>query len=147
VLVNGLLSDYFRDISGAATNEYRPEDAYVGNLIGALRAIDAGITTITDLSQVSNTPAHSDALVKGLKASMTQGFGRSTPIRAAPVPPRNGPMTSSGCKSSISPRPTNSSPSRSVPGSTRTSGSPPANTGCAYTPMWSEPIEESGRTR
>ena len=51
---NGLLSDYFRDISGAATNEYRPEDAYVGNLIGALRAIDAGITTITDLSQVSN---------------------------------------------------------------------------------------------
>lgn len=69
VLANGLLSDYFRDISGAATNEYRPEDAYVGNLIGALRAIDAGITTITDLSQVSNTPAHSDALVKGLKDS------------------------------------------------------------------------------
>ncbi len=69
VLANGLLSDYFRDISGAATNEYRPEDAYVGNLIGAVRAIDAGITTITDLSQVSNTPAHSDALVKGLKDS------------------------------------------------------------------------------
>ncbi len=69
VLANGLLSDYFRDISGAATEQYRPEDAYVGNLIGALRAIDAGITTITDLSQVSNTPAHSDALIKGLKDS------------------------------------------------------------------------------
>jgi 5-methylthioadenosine/S-adenosylhomocysteine deaminase len=69
VLSNGLLSDYFRDISGAATAIYRPEDAYVGNLIGALRAIDAGITTITDLSQVSNTPAHSDALIKGLKDS------------------------------------------------------------------------------
>jgi hypothetical protein len=41
-------------VSGAATNEYRPQDAYVGSLIGALRAIDAGITTITDLSQVSN---------------------------------------------------------------------------------------------
>src|SRR5262249_42878445 len=53
VLANGLLSDYFRDISGAATNHYRPEDAYIGNLIGALRALDAGITTITDLSQVS----------------------------------------------------------------------------------------------
>src|SRR5262249_23284211 len=36
VLANGLLSDYFRDISGAATNHYRPEDAYIGNLIGAL---------------------------------------------------------------------------------------------------------------
>lgn len=69
VLANGLLSDYFRDISGAATNHYRAEDAYIGNLIGALRAIDAGITTITDLSQVSNTPEHSDALIKGLKDS------------------------------------------------------------------------------
>jgi 5-methylthioadenosine/S-adenosylhomocysteine deaminase len=53
VLANGLLSDYFRDISGAATNEYRPEDAYVGNLIGALRAIDAGIITITDAVAVA----------------------------------------------------------------------------------------------
>jgi 5-methylthioadenosine/S-adenosylhomocysteine deaminase len=69
VLANGLLSDYFRDISGAATNHYRVEDAYIGNLIGALRSIDAGITTITDLSQVSNTPEHSDALIKGLKDS------------------------------------------------------------------------------
>src|SRR5262245_15871909 len=69
VVANGLLSDYFRDISGAATSHYRPEDAYIGNLIGALRSIDAGITTITDLSQVSNTPEHSDALIKGLKDS------------------------------------------------------------------------------
>src|SRR5215813_12255638 len=69
VLPNGVLADYFRDISGAATNLYRPEDAYIGNLIGAVRSIDAGITTITDLSQVSNTPEHSDALIKGLKDS------------------------------------------------------------------------------
>jgi cytosine/adenosine deaminase-related metal-dependent hydrolase len=69
VLPNGVLADYFRDISGAATSQYRAEDAYIGNLIGALRSIDAGITTITDLSQVSNTPEHSDALIKGLKES------------------------------------------------------------------------------
>src|SRR5262245_41288899 len=69
VLPNGVLADYFRDISGAATSQYRVEDAYIGNLIGAVRSIDAGITTITDLSQVSNTPEHSDALVKGLKES------------------------------------------------------------------------------
>jgi 5-methylthioadenosine/S-adenosylhomocysteine deaminase len=66
VLANGVLADYFRDISGAATNHYRAEDAYVGNLIGALRSMDAGITSVTDLSQVSNTPEHSDALIKGL---------------------------------------------------------------------------------
>src|SRR3982075_4252529 len=41
----------------------------MGNLIGALRSLDAGITTITDLTQVSNTPEHSDALIKGLKDS------------------------------------------------------------------------------
>jgi 5-methylthioadenosine/S-adenosylhomocysteine deaminase len=69
ILPNGVLADYFRDISGAATTHYRPEDAHIGNLIGALRSIDAGITTITDLSQVSNTPEHSDALIKGLKES------------------------------------------------------------------------------
>src|SRR3954447_17169066 len=69
VLANGVLADYFRDISGAATNHYRPEDAYIGNLTGALRSLDAGITTITDLSQVSNTPEHSDALIKGLAES------------------------------------------------------------------------------
>src|SRR5262249_54929028 len=45
------------------------EDAYIGNLIGALRSIDAGITTVTDLSQVSNSPEHSDALIKGLEDS------------------------------------------------------------------------------
>jgi hypothetical protein len=41
VLPNGVLADYFRDISGAATNHYRPEDAYIGNLIGALRSMPA----------------------------------------------------------------------------------------------------------
>lgn len=69
ILPNGVLADYFRDISGAATTQYRPEDAHIGNLVGAVRSIDAGITTITDLSQVSNTPEHSDALIKGLKDS------------------------------------------------------------------------------
>lgn len=69
VLPNGLLSDYFRDISGAATALYRVEDAYVGNYIGALRSIDAGVTCITDISQVSNTPEHSDAMIKALKDS------------------------------------------------------------------------------
>lgn len=69
ILPNGILSDYFRDISGAATAQYRVEDAYVGNYIGALRSIDAGVTCITDISQVSNTPEHSDAMIKALKDS------------------------------------------------------------------------------
>jgi 5-methylthioadenosine/S-adenosylhomocysteine deaminase len=55
VLPNGLLKDYFRDAMTAAASHYRPEDAYVGNLIRALRAIDAGVTTVTDTSGVSHT--------------------------------------------------------------------------------------------
>lgn len=68
-LGNGLLADYFRDMVNKATPLYRVEDAYIGSLSGALRSLDAGITSVADLSQVSNTPAHSDALVKALKDS------------------------------------------------------------------------------
>ena len=67
IQTNGLLDDYSRDIVGEATPFYRPEDAYAGELISAVRALDAGITTVMDISQVSNSPEHSDACIKGLQ--------------------------------------------------------------------------------
>ena len=48
---------------------FRPEDAYVGNLISALGAIDAGITTLLDWSHIQGSPAHTDAVVQALKDS------------------------------------------------------------------------------
>ena len=69
VLANGLLDDYFRDIVNKATPLYRADDAYIGVLSGALRSLSAGITNVTDLSQVSNTPEHSDAMVKAFQES------------------------------------------------------------------------------
>ncbi|HZO48389.1 MAG TPA: amidohydrolase family protein [Xanthobacteraceae bacterium] len=69
VLANGILADYFRDIVNKATPLYRAEDAYIGVLSGALRSLSAGITNVTDLSQVSNTPEHSDAMVKAFRES------------------------------------------------------------------------------
>ena len=69
VLSNGILADYFAGIVNKATPLYRAEDAYIGVLSGALRALDSGITSVVDISQVSNTPEHSDAMVKGLKES------------------------------------------------------------------------------
>ena len=80
VLANGLLEDYFRDIVNKATPLYCAEDAYIGVLSGALRSLSAGITNVTDLSQVSNTPEHSDAMVKAFQEA---AFARSTPTRAA----------------------------------------------------------------
>ena len=69
VLGNGLLVDYFRDIVEKATPLFRVEDAYDGVLSGALRSLSSGITHVTDLSQVSNTPEHSDAMIKAFKDS------------------------------------------------------------------------------
>lgn len=49
--------------------EYTPEDVYIGNLIGALGAIDAGITTIRDESHIQNSPEHTNQAVKALQDS------------------------------------------------------------------------------
>src|SRR5574341_470706 len=43
---------------------YRPEDAYIGNLVGLYGAIDAGITTILDWSHIQATREHGDAVIK-----------------------------------------------------------------------------------
>jgi len=48
---------------------YRPEDAYVGNLVGLYGAIDAGITTILDWSHIQATREHADAVIKALQES------------------------------------------------------------------------------
>jgi cytosine/adenosine deaminase-related metal-dependent hydrolase len=69
ILPNGLLSDYQRDITGAARAVYRPEDAYAGDLVSALGAINAGITTLLDWSHIGNSPEHTDAAIEGLRES------------------------------------------------------------------------------
>ncbi|HSM02462.1 MAG TPA: amidohydrolase family protein [Acidimicrobiia bacterium] len=58
---------------------FRPEDAYVGNLVSALGAIDAGITTLLDWSHIQGSPAHTDAVIaaledSGLRAVFAYGF-------------------------------------------------------------------------
>ncbi|MDH3499242.1 MAG: amidohydrolase family protein, partial [Acidimicrobiia bacterium] len=58
---------------------YRAEDVYAGNLVSALGAIDAGITTLLDWSHIQSSPAHTDAAVQaltdsGLRAVFAYGF-------------------------------------------------------------------------
>jgi 5-methylthioadenosine/S-adenosylhomocysteine deaminase len=68
ILTNGRVDpDYNRDIVGRITPAYTPEDAYVGMLATALGMIDMGTTCVVDVSQVNNTPEHSDALINGLQ--------------------------------------------------------------------------------
>ncbi|GAB2699119.1 amidohydrolase family protein [Kitasatospora kifunensis] len=63
------LSDYFRDVRGLLAPQIRPEDAYLGNLLSALGALDAGVTTVQDIANLQGGPQHTDALVQALKDS------------------------------------------------------------------------------
>ena len=56
-------------IQGIFTPAYQPEDAYISELVASLNQLNAGVTTTVDTSQVSHTPAHSDACITGLKES------------------------------------------------------------------------------
>src|SRR5262249_41938787 len=65
---------YFFNILGALqpslpgfANHYRPQDVYVSELFGGLSQLDAGVTTVLDISQIHHSPQHSDAAVKALK--------------------------------------------------------------------------------
>jgi 5-methylthioadenosine/S-adenosylhomocysteine deaminase len=69
ILPDGLLSDYTRDITGTARSVMRPEDARIGDLVSALGAINAGVTTVLDWSHIGNSPAHADACVDALRES------------------------------------------------------------------------------
>jgi cytosine/adenosine deaminase-related metal-dependent hydrolase len=59
--------NYFDYILQKLTPVYRPEDVYISVLFGSLSQLDAGVTTVVDTSQISHTPEHSDAAIRGLK--------------------------------------------------------------------------------
>lgn len=81
------LGQYFAGVRGVMGKLYSPEDIYVANYVGALDALDAGITTLYDWSHNNNSPEHSDATVKGLHDSGVRsiyGYGNSNSEWAVP---------------------------------------------------------------
>jgi len=68
-LPNGLLGDYVREILGSVRGVMRPEDVRIGDLVSALGAINAGVTTLLDWSHIGSSPAHTDAAIQGLRES------------------------------------------------------------------------------
>jgi cytosine/adenosine deaminase-related metal-dependent hydrolase/ribose/xylose/arabinose/galactoside ABC-type transport system permease subunit len=62
-------SSYISFVLHKLAPAFRPEDAYVGDLVSALGAIDAGITTLLDWSHIQGSPAHTDAVIQALKDS------------------------------------------------------------------------------
>lgn len=53
--------------------QFAPDDVYIGNLVGALGALDAGITTLRDESHIQNSPEHTDAAITALRDSGIRG--------------------------------------------------------------------------
>ncbi|WP_117194290.1 amidohydrolase family protein [Rhizobium terrae] len=55
---------------------YRPQDVYISELFGGLSQIDAGVTTVMDVSQIHHSPEHSDAAIAALRnAGRRAAFG------------------------------------------------------------------------
>lgn len=75
-LADGILIDdgrpeneinYYDTILQKLSVVYRPEDVYVSELYGSLSQIDAGVTTVMDVSQIHHSPEHSDAAIEALR--------------------------------------------------------------------------------
>lgn len=62
-------SSYLAFVLGTLAPAYRPEDVYAGNLISAVGAINAGVTTALDWSHIQTSPDHTDAGIRALQES------------------------------------------------------------------------------
>lgn len=79
------LTDYLFGVRFSVSPAYAPADVHLGNLLGAVDALESGVTTILDFSHCNNTPEHADAAVAGLldagiRAVFGYGFFESRPM-------------------------------------------------------------------
>jgi cytosine/adenosine deaminase-related metal-dependent hydrolase len=86
------LTEYLIGLHSGLSRHFRPQDTYAGNLIGALEALDSGITTLVDWSHNLFTPEHADAAIQalrdtGMRAVFAHGGGAQQ--WGAPLPSPN----------------------------------------------------------
>ncbi len=83
ILPSCTLDEYFSGMLDNIGTQYRPEDVYAANLVGALEALNAGVTTLLDWSHVNNTPDHSDEAIRGLTESGIRAvYAHGVPVGA-----------------------------------------------------------------
>lgn len=59
--------NYYEHMLQKFSMVYRPEDVHINEMFGSLAQLDAGVTTVMDVSQIHHSPEHSDAVVQALK--------------------------------------------------------------------------------
>src|ERR1700731_1416498 len=69
VAADWTIGQYVQMMLGEFGPQFSPEDVYIADLLGALEALDGGVTTILDWSHIVNSPEHADAAVQGLGES------------------------------------------------------------------------------
>ncbi len=70
------LAQYFQGVRGVVGDLYTADDMRIANHLGALAALDEGITTLFDWSHNNNSPDHASAAVEGLMdAGLRAVFG------------------------------------------------------------------------
>jgi cytosine/adenosine deaminase-related metal-dependent hydrolase len=87
IAVDADLGIYLEQVLGRYGARYRPDDVAAGNLVGALEALDSGITTVQDFSHVQLSDQHTDAALDALHSSGIRavfGYGPS-PLTGAAV--------------------------------------------------------------
>lgn len=76
LLANGILINdgqphselnYYETILQSLSMQYRTEDVYINELFGGLAQLDAGVTTVMDVSQIHHSPEHSDSAIQALR--------------------------------------------------------------------------------
>lgn len=83
--------EYFRHLHGDMATRFGPEDNYLGNLVGALAQIDAGVTTLLDychnITSREQAERSVDALEEsGIRAVFALGAGVLPPEREVAEP-------------------------------------------------------------
>jgi len=65
--------NYFENVLAGFTGttgfarHFRPQDVYISELFGGLSQLDAGVTTVLDISQIHHSRQHSDAAIQALR--------------------------------------------------------------------------------
>lgn len=68
--------NYYEAMLLGFSQHYRPQDVYINELFGGLSQLDAGVTTVMDVSQIHHSAEHSDAAIEGLRDAGRRGvFG------------------------------------------------------------------------
>ncbi|MGW6282332.1 amidohydrolase family protein [Kribbella sp. NPDC055071] len=72
---------------GTVKPHYRPEDVYIGTLLGRLEALHSGVTTMLDWYHVAQTHEHEDAAIAALRDApgrslfcLGAGWGSADPV-------------------------------------------------------------------